>query len=105
MMTGRKFTSNEAYERNVITKVVKNEEEMNIELNRIIQELLEGGPEIMKKIKEMINYIGNHDSKENLEFVRKVFNEMIKSEEAKYGMMSFMQKKKPDWNKFYQSKL
>lgn len=105
MMTGRKMTSKEAYERNVISKVVKNEEEMNNEVNQVVQELLEGGPEITKKIKEMIDYVGSHNPTEGLDFVKKVFAFMMKSEEARYGMMSFIQKKKPDWNQFYQSKL
>jgi hypothetical protein len=55
--------------------------------------------------KENINFIGNNKKEENLKNALQVFQKMITSEESKYGITSFISKKKPNWDEFYQSKL
>jgi methylglutaconyl-CoA hydratase len=107
MMTGRRVNALEAKQLGFINCVVENEKEMNEKIQFYVNEFMEGGPNAISKIKELVTFIGSDKSKEeeNLKFVEETFQWMFKSPESKYGMMSFMQKKKPNWNEFYKSKL
>jgi hypothetical protein len=55
--------------------------------------------------KNNINFISNNFKNDNLKNAEKVFSKMIQSDESKFGIKSFMEKKKPNWNEFYNSKL
>lgn len=82
---------------NIVTSVVENEEKLNEEVEKIVMEILEGGPQIQQKIKELVNVVDSKTSEESLDHVKKLFQYMITSPEARYGMKCFMEKKKPDW--------
>ncbi|KAI9331758.1 ClpP/crotonase-like domain-containing protein [Obelidium mucronatum] len=60
--------------------------------------LLEGGPQAQSTIKQLVRVVDGADSKEGKTlFVKGVFEGMMKSKEAAYGMKAFLDKKKPDW--------
>eukprot|EP01080_Neovahlkampfia_damariscottae_P005132 gene5132-8738_t len=107
MMTGRKIDANTAKQMGFVNSVVSNENEMDEKIEFYVNEFMEGGPKAISKIKELVMFVGLDENKEekNLKFVEETFQWMFKSDESRYGMTSFMKKKKPDWNEFYKSKL
>jgi enoyl-CoA hydratase/carnithine racemase len=102
MLTGRKITATEAKLLNIVTKVSKTDEELTLDIQAMINELLEGGPIIQQKIKELVQVVSTKSEQESKEHVKNLFQYMIRSPEAQNGMKAFMEKRKPDWN---QSKL
>jgi microcystin degradation protein MlrC len=54
----------------------------------------------MQQVKEIVEFATNHPHTDNLQNVQKVFAKTVQSEEARYGMMSFLSKQKPDWSSF-----
>ena len=107
MMTGRRIDSKSAKEMGFVNFIVSNEIEMEEKIEFYVKELMEGGPNAISKIKELVMFVGLDEIKEekNLKFVEETFQWMFKSDESRYGMSSFMKKKKPNWNEFYKSKL
>lgn len=63
--------------------------------------ICQGGPQAVVKCKSMVRALRASDEEweRRLDQVRKRFREMMDSEEAQYGMMSFLQKQRPDWSK------
>jgi len=101
MITGRKINAKEAFEWGFLSSIVKNDIELEKVTQNYLNEILENGPKSMMNTKENIYYISNNTKEHNLNHAQKVFQNMIQSEESKYGVGCFIQKKKPNWNQFY----
>jgi isohexenylglutaconyl-CoA hydratase len=97
LLTGRKVSAVEAYERGYLSKIVSTLEEMQSVLQSYIDELLLCAPKATATTKRLIHYVATHSRDQSMEAARKEFLESVSSEEAKYGMMSFLQHQKPDW--------
>ncbi|KAJ3227586.1 hypothetical protein HDU78_009976 [Chytriomyces hyalinus] len=64
--------------------------------------LLAGGPGAQKTIKRLISVVGNSNAteQEKNQTVKAVFEGMLQSEEAAYGMQAFLSKRAPNWAEF-----
>lgn len=105
MLTGQKISAEEAFKDGWVSNLADGEGELDKLTQKYIEELKENGPGAMKRVKELVDDVGFTSHTNNLKVVAKVFGETIQSDEAMYGMSQFMQKKKPDWNAFIESKL
>ncbi len=103
MLTGEKVSAQRAYELGFISAVAENE----AHLDRIVQEYVEAlctsAPQAMQDVKHLVNHVASHSHESNLSEVAKVFNKMVHSPEALYGMTCFVQKQQPDWSAFQRS--
>ncbi|KAJ3409343.1 EnoyL-CoA hydratase [Chytridiales sp. JEL 0842] len=107
-LTGERVKAERAWQVGVVAGVGKDEQELKSLVDKYADLLKEGGPSALKTAKELVKVVGGSGTlkEEKKEHVRKVFEGMMVSEEAAYGMGAFMSKKKPDWNEFKrQSKL
>lgn len=101
MLTGRKISAQKAFELGFISRVVENEEQLDQATNECIDELLSSAPKAMAEIKSLVNTVDGHGHQTNLQEVEKVFQRMVQSEEAAYGIQCFAQRQKPDWIAFH----
>ena len=95
--TSAPISSEEAVKIGMINFSVENEELENT-VEKIILNILQGGPESIKSAKNLIYYV------EDKEIDEKVMNETAKriaysraSAEGKEGISAFLNKRKPDW--------
>lgn len=105
MLTGEKVSAEELYRLGVVSALVDNEQEMHRVTQTYVEQLLTSAPNAMTVIKSLIKHVSSHGHSENVPYVRKVFSETVRSEEAMYGISCFMQKQQPDWTTFQKSKL
>lgn len=101
MLTGEKVSAKRAYEMGFVSQVVKDDEELDRMTKWYVDQLMTSAPEAMAMIKRTLNFLERHLYGENVEYVQKVFGEMIKSKEAQYGMRCFLKKEKPNWIAFH----
>ena len=60
--------------------------------------ILSGGPNAVRKGKELINHVVNNiDLNEAIEYTAKMIAEIRKSDEGQEGMNAFLEKRKPNW--------
>lgn len=100
MLTGEKVDVMTAFQRDILTSVAKDIKDLDSTISMYASMIQENAPNAMKMVKKLIHRY-NKDHEENLQHVQKVFEETVHSEEAKYGMECFKQKKKPNWNQFH----
>lgn len=104
-LTGEKVSASQAMEYGFLSQVVADEESLDIATKKYIDILLESGPKAMEIIKEAVYHVNNHSHQENLTYVNSIFQKhVITSEEARYGIMCFMNRQKPNWTQFYLDK-
>ncbi len=83
----------------------ENDAQLDEELEKIVKELKSSGPNAMATVKSLIHFVSTHDHTQNVAHVQRVFDEIVQSEEAAYGIQCFLQKKQPDWKECPRSKL
>jgi len=101
-LTGEKITAKQALDYGFLSDVVLDEEGLNVATEKYVNILLESGPKAMAVIKELVHFVENHPHPENLNNVNIIFQKyVLSSEEARYGIMCFMNRQKPDWTQFH----
>ncbi|CAG8553188.1 4172_t:CDS:1 [Paraglomus brasilianum] len=101
MLTGEKVSSEEALRGNFITCVVDDHRQLEEKVKIYVNELISSAPNAMASIKKLVSVVGSGASElEKTDHVKKVFVEMMRSEEAAYGIQAFSRKETPDWSKF-----
>jgi methylglutaconyl-CoA hydratase len=100
MLTGEKVGAEDLYRRGVVTALVDSEQDMHRVTQTYVEQLLTSAPNAMSSVKNLINFVSSHGHDQNMSFTRKVFAEMVRSEEAMYGISCFLQKQQPDWSEF-----
>lgn len=99
MITGRKITAQEAFKLGLVTAVAKNVEELNNLTEAYVKECLGNASGAMATVKQLVQYLVDHNEHENEDYVKTVFNKMF-NKEALYGITCTAAQKKPDWNTF-----
>ncbi|KAH8548573.1 ClpP/crotonase-like domain-containing protein [Umbelopsis sp. PMI_123] len=105
MLTGRRVYAQECLQQNCFSVVVE-EDQLDQAVQRYVDMFEESAPGAMRDIKELVRVVGGKgtsDIKSQQDHIKKAFVKMMNSPEAAYGIMSFTQKKKPDWNDFIKS--
>ncbi|KAI7894663.1 ClpP/crotonase-like domain-containing protein [Mucor mucedo] len=102
MLTGRRVNTQEAVP--FLSSVASTSEQLEEQVKMYSDMLLESAPGAMADIKQLVETISSGAETQRgvriQEDVKKAYLNMMQSEEAAYGIMSFMTKKKPDWSNF-----
>ncbi len=98
MITGRLFTATEAQEAGMV-QYLTGKEELEAETERMVNGLLENGPEAMKGVKHMLN---DRDltpfDQSSREHSAALIARYRTSNEGQEGMNAFFEKRKPGWH-------
>ncbi|CAI2172063.1 6098_t:CDS:1 [Funneliformis geosporum] len=103
MLTGERISAKQAREDGFISTLAGGDNDLNEKVEEYIETLLSSAPKVMGKIKKLVQVLNDteiHNKKRN--FIKEQFLEMMKSEEAIYGIEAYRMKQKPNW---YKSKL
>eukprot|EP01126_Amoeba_proteus_P032098 TRINITY_DN3137_c0_g1_i5.p1 TRINITY_DN3137_c0_g1~~TRINITY_DN3137_c0_g1_i5.p1 ORF type:complete len:299 (+),score=66.16 TRINITY_DN3137_c0_g1_i5:88-897(+) len=105
-LTCEKISAQRAYEIGFLSAVAEDERDLDEKTAQYVDLLLAAGPQAMSVVKDALRHHVDHSHTENLEFVRNLFSSglVTSSDEARYGIMCFVQRKKPDWSEFYRKK-
>lgn len=98
MLNGRSFTPYEAYDMGLISKIVS-EDEADSYLSSLVESLLTGSPEAQHGIKDIVRTYSSLQADNHL--VHKtafILAQTRVSPDAREGISSFLEKRKPVWN-------
>ena len=99
MLTGKRFLGKEAELYRLANKSFP-AEELDEQVNKTIKFLMSSGPNAMTACKKLIYDISNSLSfDESIDYTARLIAELRASQEGQEGMASFLEKRKPDWNK------
>lgn len=105
MLTGRKVSVAEA---TFLSQKVDGEAALDRAVADYVTLLVDSAPGAMANIKRLVDAVSNGaqvDRPDKIrEYVQEAYVDMMGSDEAAFGIMAFMNKKKPDWNEFLQDK-
>ncbi|KAI9498620.1 ClpP/crotonase-like domain-containing protein [Zychaea mexicana] len=107
MLTGRRVPASEGAG-SFLTATVSSQDELDAKVKSYIEMLVDSAPDAMADIKKLIDMVGSGGDKDQHARVQKgvedAYVKMMQSDEAAYGIMSFLSKQKPDWNQFLKDK-
>lgn len=96
MLTGDKVSCNTLHQMGVITSVYESIDEASRMAESLVERIAEGAPIALQDSKRLVHVLTKVDADNE---IKQVFERMMHSEEAAYGIQSFINKKKPDWAK------
>ncbi|KAI9280000.1 ClpP/crotonase-like domain-containing protein [Sporodiniella umbellata] len=98
MLTGRRVLPEEL--KSSMSALAASENELDDKVQQLARELLESAPGAMATIKRLVHTIdGDRERSQYAQKeIKKVFLDMVQSEEAAYGIQCFFTKQKPDWS-------
>ncbi len=97
MLTAKRIHGREAEERGLVNHSYP-VEELDQELEQLIEELIQGGPEALRKTKELVFDASNNQTMKNMiEKTAEIIAEIRTSGEGREGMAAFLEKRKPRW--------
>lgn len=97
MLTGRKFIGEEAEKYRLVNKCLA-EKELDEYLENLVNEVTTSAPEAVKACKRLIHSVTKISSVEELiNETSKIIADIRSTEEAKEGLSSFLEKRKPNW--------
>jgi len=100
MITGRRFLGIEAESVGLVNKSFETEEELDEQMEFLHKMMISSGPAAMgatkKLIYDLFNKFGFEDS---IDHTSRLISELRASDEGQEGMASFLEKRKPKWNK------
>jgi len=98
MLTGRSFGAEEAVSAGLAHFLFEGKV-LETERKKLVNELLSGGPEALRGIKQMLLWLESEPSAEKIaEESASILSKFRKSEEGQKGMKAFLDKKKADWD-------
>jgi methylglutaconyl-CoA hydratase len=96
-LTAEVFDAEEAYRIGLLSLLVPSSE-IDSEIEKLLTHLLAGGPEAMKKIKELVRAVASRPLDDALVAdTAKRIAEIRVSPEGREGIASFLEKRKPGW--------
>jgi len=96
-LTAEVFGAEEAYRLGMLSILVPSSE-IDSEIEKLLTHLLAGGPEAMKKIKELVRAVASRPLDDALVAdTAKRIAEIRVSPEGREGIASFLEKRKPSW--------
>ena len=97
-LTGKRISARKALDIGLINEVVP-PEELEVRVEEIIRLLLSSGPEALASCKELIQKVPFMSFEEAKSFTAQMIAKLRVSKEGQEGMTSFLEKRKPIWNK------
>jgi methylglutaconyl-CoA hydratase len=96
--TAERFHADKAYDIGLIHQIASNRDELLQLIEKKVQEIKECGPNALRIAKKIIFDLLNPDDSQQLKFVAEVLAGVRTSEEGQEGLMSFLEKRKPNWS-------
>lgn len=99
MLTGHRFTAGEAARIGLVHRVVP-EESLDVAVGEAVRELLEGGPEAIRRVKRMLRAVGamlHEDADTIAAYTAREIAAARASAEGRAGTRAFLEKKDPPW--------
>ena len=96
-LTAEKFSANEALRIGLISKVVKDEAELDSVIKELTNNINQNGPEATSICKKMIFEVSDLNINEAITFTTKAIADRRAGKEGQEGMKSFFEKRKPEW--------
>lgn len=97
MLSGKRIDGAYA-ERIGLVNFLGGEQEVEEELKKLLEQLLQSGPDAMAQCKRLVNEVVNHWTlEEAYTHTAEMIARIRQSEEAQEGMNAFLQKRKPNW--------
>lgn len=98
MFTGKRFTAHEAYRFNFIDFVVS-QQQLEPLLESILTDITNASPQGVREVKNLISKLGEISKAEDIANITAASIATLKtSDEAKEGILAFLEKRKPNWN-------
>ena len=104
MLTGRRFTSEEAKDFRLVNVVVDESEMIDTE-RQYIDHFLHASPDAIAECKNLLRMVSGTDDRYSPIFMQTsvaIANQRI-SKSGQEGMSAFFEKRKPSWDKFFQN--
>lgn len=99
MLSGKRFTCKEAYDKGLVNHIYS-EEEMEGALEQLFNEFRSNSPQAMASTKELIfDVTKGSNFNETLDYTARMIADARASEEGQEGMAAFLEKRKPAWVK------
>jgi methylglutaconyl-CoA hydratase len=95
-LTGERFDVERAREIGLVHEVVP-EEELDATVERVVAQLLQGGPAAQAAIKELLRQIEATEPMEALGIMTQLIAELRVGEEGQEGLGAFLEKREPFW--------
>jgi methylglutaconyl-CoA hydratase len=95
-LTGERFDAERAREIGLVHEVVP-EEELDASVERVVAQLLQGGPAAQAAIKEALRQIEATEPMEALGIMTQLIAELRVGEEGQEGLGAFLEKREPFW--------
>lgn len=96
MLSAETIKAQEAVSLGIVNEVVKADELAN-RTEQVAKRFLNNSPAAISECKQLIRYVARHTVEENLNYASKAFVKMLASDDAKEGLRSFNEKRKPHW--------
>ena len=104
MLTGRRFTAEEAKDFRLVNVVVDESEMIDTE-RQYIDHFLHASPDAIAECKNLLRMVSGTDDRDSPVFMQTsvaIANQRI-SKSGQEGMAAFFEKRKPSWDKFFQN--
>jgi methylglutaconyl-CoA hydratase len=99
MLSGKRFTCREAYDKGLVNHIYP-EEEIEEALQLLFNEFRANSPQAMASTKELIfNICKSSNFNETIDYTARMIADARASEEGQEGMAAFLEKRKPSWMK------
>jgi methylglutaconyl-CoA hydratase len=95
-LTGERFDANRAREVGLVHEVVP-EGELDASVNRVVAQLLQGGPAAQAAIKALLGQVEATEPMEALGLMTQLIAELRVGEEGQEGLGAFLEKRDPYW--------
>ncbi len=97
MMTARKFDGNEAYRLGLMTGVAKSVEEMDAQIKKYVDELIDAAPLAVGLGKKMVDWAYGKDTDVGIDLENLINSYLLRTRDMKTGAMARFRKKTPRW--------
>ena len=97
MLTGKRFTGDEASDKGLVNHCFISMEVMENYVRSVLNELRSSSPAAMTRCKELIRTLSQDDFQPTIEYTARMIAEARASKDGQEGMDAFIQKRKPDF--------
>ena len=97
MLTGVRFNGEEAKQMGMAHFCEEDKEAVNKRLEEVLKSVRRCGPAANRMTKELLFHYMDHGLTPTLQFAGELFSDCMIGDEAKEGVASFVEKRKPNW--------
>ena len=104
MMSGEKVAISEISKGDYVSKIVA-PEQLDSAVSEYVEIFRKSAPVALSKVKELVKFVSQNNKSDGIKKASEVFAWMMKSDEAQYGISSFLKKQTPNWKEFHNNKI